>query len=446
MQGSIISVLNKVIKGISIINIMPLLVHNRQQMFFVSVLRELNPLSSFRVISHISSTTTTVVDIDTLIPDILGYHPSMERFISKGVRKYVKSPLIDLNVTDSVIRTEGMCYKYCVMNDENFCPILLAKLLTMKNVVVLDTTNTKRSTFYNNCTLPLNALTELTEWGSDQLRAKGKELYDQWILCPSFPGLSPLTWFTLSIKDKDIVVDHVPEDRYSLPRHALVTKDKDGGQRLTLSPTNGADTLPDIIIVTDLRHYATVTTCQQQLIRRCWLDNRYPINKITWVVNTHNGLKPTWWNWGGGHVKFNAETTADYIVFWELDYYYFPHSTYAKIKLLMDHPSINSVGSLTMGSQHILDNKGYTTTHVTPPLPLVAMRSCRYDREREITWQGHISKYMEFPFNYNGIHIDLSKEKFVLKDTEQELPVIKLLSAEMRAFLTGLYKKLARTI
>ena len=229
---------------------MSLLVHYRQQMFFVSLIKEYYPNIAFNVVSHAEA--DTAVDITSLLPACIGYHASME-VCATGLRKYVIAPLINLKVTESALCIDGKRYRYCVMNDDNFCPILLAKLLTMKNVVVLDTTDADRLSFYEKCTLQSDMIDELNTWNSDKLRAKGLELYSWWTTSTSFV-MPPMP----TMPTMPMIADQVPEDRYSVPQKAVVSKDKKGSQCLQLSPTNGPDSLPFIEIYTDLTDLTSV--------------------------------------------------------------------------------------------------------------------------------------------------------------------------------------------
>jgi len=262
------------------------------------------------------------------------------------------------------------------------------------------------------------------------------ELYERFIT-------KPLSVQQCNINDPVDSVDELPEDQYSEPLKARVTKDKQGAQHLLLTPTDGPDSLPEIYIWTRLPE--TVTKCQQMLLHRCWLDNRYPTYKIQWVVQSQSP-KPIWWTWGGDSVSFQSQELLrdrQYVVIWDLDYYYFPHSTYAKIKLMMDNSDkVNTVGSALIGELHLESNNGYEIRPNKDDIRLsidsvLGYRMFRHPSSGTIDWSGWVSTYMDLQFNYNAVKINFGED---CGDPQYKLQVIKLFGPEMRSFLNKLYR------
>jgi len=360
----------------------------------------------------------------------------MEELVGHRHRIYIRNPPNLSSVTETEIMTNGGAYRYCVMDNNSYCPLLLAKLLTMKNVVVFNHTDPEIMNFYSDCTVK-NTVECLD---AHQLKELANELYERF-------KTKPISVLDCGCNDPVDSVDELPEDQYSEPLKARVTKDKNGAQHLALTPTDGSDSLPEIYIWTRLP--TTVTKCQQMLLHRCWLDNRYPPYKIQWVVQ---GCRPEWWTWGGESMHFydcseNIPLFQDrqFVVIWDLDYYYFPHSTYAKIKLMMDNSDkINTVGSSLIGELHLESNIGYELRPNKNDERLsidsvLGYRNFRHPSGSTIDWDGWVSTYMDLPFNYNAVKINFDTDKDT--DTDKyKLAVIKLFGPEMRSFLNKLYR------
>jgi hypothetical protein len=412
--------------------VMPLLVPYKQQLFYAYLLRKLVSDSSyFRIIAHPISDTYVKLEL----PKLLGYHPYMEQLVGNGHRIYIRDPPDLASVTETEIITEGVAYRYCVMNNNNYCPLLLAKLLTMKNVVVFNHSDPEIMDFYSDCTVR----DTVEDLNAHQLRALANELYERF-------KTKPMTLqMHYNFNDPVDSVDELPEDQYSEPLKARVTKDTQGAQHLILTPTDGPDSLPEIYIWTRLP--TTVTKCQQMLLHRCWLDNRYPTYKIQWVVQSQVP-RPEWWTWGGDSVSFQRQELfqdRQYVVIWDLDYYYFPHSTYAKIKLMMDNSDkVNTVGSSLIGELHLESNNGYEIRLNKDDNRLsidsvIGYRMFRhpYGSSTAIDWAGWVSTYMDVQFNYNAVKINFGED---CGDPQYKLAVIKLFGPEMRSFLNKLYR------
>ena len=332
---------------------MPLVVHHKQYLFFADLLRSVAGWK-FNIV-----TRGNHHQIDQCIPKLLGYHPHMETLDRAPIRKYILPPPDLSTITEITTVTDGMAYRYCVMSE--YCPILLAKLLVMKNIVVLEIQDQEVIDFYKTCTLTRSSLMDLDldldldldNMSAPELRQLAEELY---LAYTKLPCQLPSPPADMSDTGQE---DEVPEDMREQGYTATVTTDKRGAQHLVLSPTDGPETLPEITIVTDLGS-GTVTRIQQLLLHKCWLDNRYPVDKITWLVQSPCG-RPDWWTWGGDRVQFQDQDHADqalYTVIWDLDFYYYPHSTYAKIKLMLDNPHIGCVGSSLVGGIDLRKTSG----------------------------------------------------------------------------------------
>jgi hypothetical protein len=417
---------------------MSLLVHCRQQVFYAQLLRRIQDWN-FRIVAHGSKSCTSITEY---LPQILGHHPYMDSLIGFGSRKYYLPPPDLRALTESRTGTDGMAYRYCVMNDETYCPILLCKLLVMQNIVVLQVSDPDTKAFYESCTI--HDEDTVRDMDARQLRDLARTLNGAWKKLPH--GISVVRPDEYSQRDQGL--DQIPEDKWSEPQTALVTKDKEGKQHLSLTPTDGPDSLPHITILTHLSDADAVTKCQQMLLRRCWLDNRYPVNRIKWIIKGCGG-KPEWWNWAGECVSFvdtGSPTTSDseYVVIWSLDHYYFPHSTYAKVKLILDSASeVNCVGSNVLGEHCLENNKGYSLRLGPREGGFDASLCYRSFRQpisgTSMDWKGWISTYMDVPFSYNCIKINFKEDE---GDPEHKLPVIKLLGDEMRSFMNKLYRQL----
>jgi hypothetical protein len=408
---------------------MRLVVHYKQQLFFADLLRSLG--WKFNIIAfdpdfdHATYGVQGVLEIEQLIPKVLGYtehFEHLEHFGHAMVRKYVLPPPDLSSLTEAATVTDGMAYRYCVMTDLSYCPLLLAKLLVMKNVVVLDVADPEVMEFYRTCTLP--QATSLDGMSATELRQLAEELYQAYTLLPC--NLPEQTSTDSFVRD----IDEVPEDMLDQGHHALVTTDKGGAQHLVLSPTDGPDTLPEITILTRLP--TAVTKAQQLLLHKCWLDNRYPVNKITWMVDAPSG-RPEWWTWGGDRVHFVQDGTTSMTVIWDLDYYYYPHSTYAKIKLMLDNPHIKCVGSSLVGGIDICKpGSGYTFRQRRPGRPNRSTIAYRSD------WKSYQSTYMDLPFNFNAIRIATTVDDA----DDANVKVIKLLDDSMRSFVGKLSRQI----
>lgn len=422
---------------------MPLWVHTRQQMFYAEILK--STVSKLRIIAHLKEGQDGF-DIDHYIPDVIGYHPLMNKLIGNAHRIYVKDPPDLSCLTDSDILSHGHTYRYCVMMEKDYCPILLARLVMLKNIVVLELEHSDQD-IMNKCkgyTVTTNRLTELQSMDAQDLRTLAEQLYSAYIVTDSnVPELK----LHNQAEQLEIGEDEIPEDKYSKPQKAIVTKDEKGAQHLKLSPPNGAENLPALTIVTYLDK--EVSLCQQMLLKRCWMDNRYPADKITWIIYQSTDKLPEWFNWARGAVYCNRDPETDYVVVWQAGYYYFPHSNYAKVKLLMDHPSVNVVGSHLVGELYIHDNQGYEWYERKDGLPsndVVAYLKHRHPdphHDGDISWDGWISSYMDMPFNYNCIKFN-ENENGTGTESRHKLAVAKLLSEEMKLFTNKLYRKLLR--
>jgi hypothetical protein len=412
-----------------------LLVHYKQQMFYAKLLQHCWSVN-VTIISHPPvDSSVPFLDINNLIPSVIGYHPHMDVLVNSKhtVRTFIHAALdgnSDIRCDD--IERYGSAYRYCTNIED---AILQAQLRAYGNIVLGDNRNRDLMDMRSN---------ELREVANAHLEAYQATKFQ-------VPEISQ------EYLTDTVIMESIPEDRYSEFQQASVTtkKDKEGDkQSLQLSPTNGPDTLPDITILTDLRGLQ-VTECQQLLLQRCWLDNRYPTDKITWVVLLDID-KPEWWTWGGDKVQFqsekdNAVTSASassrYVVVWQPNVYYYPHSTYAKVKLLEDHPVIDVVGTVTTGIYNILGNYGYAETMDLPQVNAVAYRKglcvdANY-------FEGRRTKTLLFPFNYNSLSIEMTEQAKPYKSFRDppfrlvsELMTFKFLTFEVQRFFNKLYRKL----
>lgn len=396
---------------------MSLVVHYTQQLFFSSLLRTVAGWK-FNLIARPRSGSGSGISIDEFIPLTLGYHPDMEMYVGTN-RKYVLPPPDLSIITETETVTDGMAYRYCIMTDENYCPLLLAKLLVMRNVIVLDIQSTEIRKFYESCTLtPDQTPTCLP---SSELRKLAEVLYQAYTKIPCNLPVQPFQSPTVMLDDEE------PGDMRAKGYNALVTTEKSGAQHLVLSPTNGPDTLPNVTIITRLP--SNVTKVQQMLLHKCWLDNRYPVDKITWIVESDN--HPSWWTWGGDRIiprspsldPSSSPSSSSFVVEWDLDHYYYPHSIYAKIKLLMDNPEVLCVGSDTEGCIDISrPSNGCIRRPRSGPVG-IAYRD---------GWKGYRNTYMDMPFNFNTVQIKTTNAEDII---DESVKVIKLLDDDMKSFI-----------
>lgn len=438
-----------------------LLVHNLQQAYLAECIRESMEVPVV-IISLVDrayrSFNIPILDINDLIlkSNVLGYHPHMSTLCPVLRRKFTRVVPEDIaEVTERDLKVHGTEYKYVRITKENYDPILVSKLLVLENVIVMDS-DLPQYAFYQNCVITDEE--QVRSMRSDDLRALSARFARAY---KELPFVIPVIQFEkYAVSDFTAEPWYDPQDRLQQPLQALVDTDKEGKQHLKLSPTDGPDSLPYVTLITDLRQ--EISTCEQMLLQRSWLDNRYPTDHIQWLVLQNEQSGPKWWTWAKSEVEFVTEiakdwTTGDYIVLYQPGYYYYPHSIYARVKLMMDNPHVNTVCSHTLGAYNIPGNFGYHTTSDSgePPSATMATRHERYfiagDEDGEIyhTLQptkdylkGNLHHTMDFPYNYNCLRVELTKEE--RPDKVNSAVFAKLLTFEVTGFMNKLYRALLR--
>jgi hypothetical protein len=423
-----------------------LLIHNTQQYYYAQLLKAQLTNHELHIISKVTRNMQLLnipyLDIDSIWPDTLGYHPLMDTLIDQKntiKRKFIKTAPDVAQVPERELLISGREYRYVVINKDNYDAILVSKLLMIGNVVVMDP-SLPAYDFYRNSVACQDDVCNLR---SNDLRILSRKHLDNYKTLEYEPVHIPTELLT------DIYIDnlsHIYEDKLSTYRDAIITKDKENQQHLKLSPTNGPESLPTITIVTVLPD--NVSTCEQMLLKRCWLDNRYPLDKIQWIVIS--STQPDWWDWAKQHTVFYTDIPDimnEYIIMWDLCYYYFPHSCYAKVKLMLDNINVDTVGTTTIGIYNIIGNFGYHSKSTCPLSGTMATKRDRYmlsGKDGKLFssltsdyLQDHVSTVMIIPYNFNCLKIDLHRTD--RPDSATSAIFAKLLSFEIQSFLNKLY-------
>lgn len=437
------------------------LIHNVQQAYLAECVRELMtvPVMIMTTVEReYRLAKVPILDILDLIPksNTLGYHPHMKALMPVMRRKYIRAPPEDISkVTERDLKVMGAEYRYVCVTRDNFDPILMSKLLVLGNVVVMDSTLPEYQ-YYRDCVV--NNEDHVRDLRSNDLRALASRLTQAYEQLPFIVPTIPIEKYVTSCITRKPYYD--PQDRLQTPLNALIDVDTEGNQHLKLSPTNGPDSLPYITLITNI--HQSLSICERMLLQRSWLDNRYPTNRIEWLVITSDGQRPEWWTWAQSEAKFMTMDskdmpTGDYVVMYQSGYYYYPHSIYARVKLMMDNPHINTVCSHMLGAYNVLGNYGYHTTSAAgePVAATMASTTERWLRTVDVggcyyfTMQptreyldGNIHHLMDFPYNYNCLRIELTREE--RPDKVNSAVFAKLLTFEVTGFMNKLYRVLLR--
>ena len=417
------------------------------------------------------------INIADIIPKCLGYHPHMSNIYQCGHRTYTHQPgsnspsspyYVDMTEKRCLVDTRE--YKFFYMSKDSYDPVLLAKLLTMKNLVLMDPIDEEVNEFYKNCVcfLPEEksvkdaAISLYANMPSKQIKELAEKYYAEWLGCPW--TIHPPVCEGRDA-DTESALEQVPADQYAKYTKALVNTDKNGNSALKLTPSEGIDKLPEIVILTDLTNIPQVLDWHQDLLKRCWYDTNYPLEKITWIVLTSDGQPRDWWNFGLENVSWqtreeykvspgpkNTIIWECYTIIWDCGYYYLPHSNYAKVKLLQDSATsghqATCVGSTAFGAYNILANNGYqmTSARFSPSTMAyyTALPAEFYDKQEEFMAY-HVNNCVDFPYIYNCVYITTHEQGEEQTGTgegsaKHNKNILKVFDSTTRQYFNKLYK------
>ena len=397
------------------------------------------------------------LNVSNIIPETLGFHPLMTTMYQTKYRKYILNSDSLARPSEANIVNCNNCLRYYKMLKEDFCPLLIAKLLANKNVIIAEHTDcisAQQYEFYKDVLVfvPSDEIAQIcTQWDSktsDELREAGELFYSNYcgtiFVAPELPEQLEVLMH---------ITETLPEDRYE--QYELATtyikgKDSEKHEALKLSPTDGQLSLPEINIITMLQD-RPLTYVEEQLFGWNFLTTRYPIDKITWIVGYQQSTKPQW------PITYRQcklvqctdmrdlvrQCTTDIIHIWAPEVYYLPHSLYAKTKLLIDYPEKSLVGCTTMGHYDYCDSIGWSTTSPDPIEGTICFRKEYYlsrQQEAHLDFHNYKKNVLLFPYTYNCV--DIRRNQDVPK--EEQATINKLFDFDTQRLMNKLYRQQQR--
>jgi hypothetical protein len=185
-----------------------------------------------------------------------------------------------------------------------------------------------------------------------------------------------------------------PED-LNEPISEAETSMQEKNVTLRLSLTDDMDSLPPItLLITDIS--------QPILLENSINNTTYPHHLINII-----SVNCTYKNYQSIELsEVNTESIMDnfvgIVIVMSSLYWYYPHSIYAKVKLLLDNKDKFVVGSNAVPHYHLLqDPQSYIRESDVPSLDTCALRS----RDTRVTRH----QYLNMPFNFNCISISQSE-------------------------------------
>lgn len=437
----------------------PILVHNLQQMIYFDILNNERPDDVILVTITRPQDGINHTDITDIIPKYIRYHPCIDK--PGLLRKYIKRGFTDIEnldylksvgfskddinlieLTNTEINIIGNESKFYLSTKDNHDPLTLARLLLLNCLVLMEKPDDQDLIkFYKDKVIFIDHDSIKEECYRYNLM-KCSDIKSKAIeLCTNYRKtrecIPDSVWMSLKKTHMNPRIA-LPEDKYQIIANAPVTKDKDGNNVLKLSPTNGADSLPEISIIvinrSDISDADNVIA--PHMIERNRLDCRYPDDKIEYIVQGNLTLRNC--------VK-NAKN--DIIILVDPTVYYFPYSYYAKAKLLTDNESISVVGSTTNVVYNIIKNKSYCITSEYPPVCTLAFKRKFYldyvdtDAIDVEFYKNRKGSVANIDFTFNSISIETLPS--VVSDDTIAIHH-KLFSFDTKEFITMLYRKLTK--
>ncbi len=379
--------------------------------------------------------------------DFLPYYPVMSQFYSVKIPKYLHGGFTcskntsyniyvkNIPLTESNLVQYGSSYKYYLMLKEDFDVLLCAKLFLMKRPIITDSTN---ASYQDLCIYTEDLPSTLEAWNrmsSAEAFAVGNMHYERYIKTAPIMLVENMEQYETS----DLCVDSYVEDKYETFEQApTYAEEKDGKvtQRLQLTPTDGSESLPLITLVTMIDQ--PLTFHEKALLSWNWRTSKYPSHKISWIVGLPSGLVLDWS--GPGCVQYHYDKSLSELlalcvteikIMMQPGIYYFPHSMYAKVKLLLDYPDKSLVGSNICNIYNVISNTCYLETEELPQLYSLGGRNILHD--------GYKRGVLLFPYSYNCVKVNIAR-------TDRDTDIIrnasvKLFDYETQNLMNKIYRK-----
>lgn len=323
------------------------------------------------------------------IPKTIGWHPLMNHYIpvrrgynNKGFTIGSQSQYKDVEVyakpSEEKLRFYALKHQFYVMSE--FDVLTLTKMLMWKVPVVLNLTGDPEiDTFYE----PLTLRTPPQHGQARLIGDKFLMLFKQTTL------IIPNVTDTLN-QEIDIIT---PDDLNEPIVDADVTI-TDKNVALRLSRTEDINTMPQVTLL--------ITDVSQPILLENNINNTtYPHHLLNIVT-----VNCTYCNYPSIILQ-NVDITSimnalpGIVVIMSSLYWYYPHSIYAKVKLLLDYNDKTIVGTHTIPFYHLtLDPHSYIRETDIPPLETVA-----FHNNTKTTICISRSCYLNMPFNFNCINV-----------------------------------------
>jgi hypothetical protein len=333
------------------------------------------------------------------------------------------------------------CARFCVISDklpEKIMILVLFNLLSNRRLVIISATNPLVEKYRHVCIV------------CKDIFSKAKELLTLGVtecktLIPYPDEVPSTTPFQESVlhqhnvvktSHKDFPICQEGDDYFQIFTLALSEVDDEGSQRLKLSPPRGVDSLPSLLVLCT-NHNSSI-----DLHHRNRLDTRYPSTKITYMV-TDNLLD-----------TLSSINQEEYpiVAIQASDHYYLPHSLYAKVKLLQDHPDKEAV----ISTHELTYNLKHNRTVVLPEMTNMeryqnademfslwtGLYKTSWLRRLDPRWPanhrkalvGHKHQIINIPINFNCLRISLSDEM------EKGKTISSLFDFSTKIFFNNLYR------
>lgn len=320
------------------------------------------------------------------LPKVIGWHPSMKESNHRGFRtnnkgftcesSYPPDKTVDIYVkpSEEKLRFYALNHQYYVMTI--FDVIMITKMLMWKVPVVLTLTGDPTiDTFYE----PLTLRTVPQHGQSRLLGEKFLDRYKETKL--ELPDISSIT---------DTECQLIVPDDLNEPLEMTETVMNDKNVSLRLSKTDDMDSLPNVtVLITDVS--------QPELLECCINNTTYPHHLLKFLT-----VNCTYLSYESITMPMDLQTIMKtfngIVIVVSSQYWYYPHSIYAKVKLLLDHKDKVIVGTNEVPYYHLVQTpRSYVRETDMPFLETSAIRSVSRLLNRR--------DYLLMPFNFNCINI-----------------------------------------
>lgn len=394
-------------------------------------------------------------DKDISIRDIMKYHKYIPQsllyktnkssiYINKGItfdEKMRESSYIRWCLgTESDITLEIPEAKFWLCTKETYDALTVARLLSNNTLILMEKPDDQDLYYFYKESVLICESNEIEDQCNRLNNLNSTQIKTE------VSNLKPLDNETihqlpLSIQPKyhnELIIDE-PEDRFQHCQCAETHLDNDNNQVLTLSITDGAESLPNItvIITTPSEEMSIIAS---EMIRLNKSMTKYPSHHIEYIQQQ-----------GEETLRDAVERASnDIISIMTPHTYYLPHSLYAKVKLLLDHSEYNLIGTHRVAYYHLYNDRSYCVRTKYPDISSIAFRKgyfLQYPKITDATEYLYKNRYYsvcDLPFIYNCINIDISQQQSIEAGAGVQLIQKRLFDWEVKHTMVQLYRKLTK--